>query len=152
MLNTHWLKRPAEEGFTKAEEIARTLVHEASHRFAQTKDILYKQSSLGARLKEDDKQEMQRLPGESKAEFDEHRRFAKDVIQEMSAAAQITSRALAGDGRAEVKLRQTGLQKDLVSLAPKSGPEILPVQWLENADSYAWFARRVWKRMGSPEK
>jgi hypothetical protein len=154
MLNTHWLKRPAEEGFKKMEEVARTLVHEASHRFAQTKDILYKQSSLGARLKEEDKLEMQRLPkpGESQVEFDEYRGFAKEYIQQKSAETQITSRAIAGGGRAEVKQRSTGLQKALVSLAPKSGPEIQPVQWLENADSYAWFARRVWKRMGSPEK
>jgi hypothetical protein len=67
----------------------------------------------------------------------------RSTIQEKSAAAQVTSRALAG-GRVEVKLRQTGLQKGLVSLAPKSGPDILPVRWLENEDSYAWFARRIW--------
>jgi hypothetical protein len=51
------------------------------------------------------------------------------------------------------KIFLTGGPKPLMSINPKPDmPAIAAEQWLENADSYAYFARRVWKRMGSPTK
>jgi hypothetical protein len=46
-------------------------------------------------------------------------------------------------------------QKPLVSLNVHGVAGKTPidtVRWLENADSYAWFARRMWKLAGKPEK
>ena len=46
-------------------------------------------------------------------------------------------------------------KKPLMSMNTRgtpNAPTIDPVQWLENADSYSWFARRMWKRAGRPDK
>lgn len=148
LLSTAWLKRPEESAhYTKAEEIARTLVHEASHRFAGTRDILYKAESLGEELKAMDKVFSDRVkqPGETQAEFVNDRILNKQLLQQASAGASTTTRAPRPGG--VEKLRAVGIPKDLVSMAPKVGkPPIDDVRWLENADSYAFFARRVWKR------
>ena len=152
LLSTSWLKRPVDsDKYSKQEEIARTLVHEASHRYAGTRDILYKDASFGAELKKVDAQLGGRTkqPGESSKDFDTDRMLNRQLVQEQSALASITSRAIRSSG--PEKMRAVGIKKDLISMAPKQGkPAIAPELWLENADSYAYFARRVWKRFGSP--
>jgi hypothetical protein len=142
LLSTTWLKRPPESiEILKNEEIARTLVHEASHRFAGTRDILYKAESFGTDLKAEDEY----LAEQGATESD------KSYIRDRSAPARITDRALPPSTPGSEKMRAVGIKKDLVSIAPKMGkPSVAPELWLENADSYAWFARRVWKRLGRP--
>jgi hypothetical protein len=137
LLSTTWLKRPPEapDKYSKAEEIARTLVHEASHRFAGTRDILYKAESFGAELKELD----------TAMAFD--RSGAEIVKMEQAKVGPITTRALPPGGAAKPKQWQVGIDKELIGIAPKAGkPSIAVERWLENADSYAFFARRIWKR------
>ena len=144
MFSTAWLKRPpASDKVSKTEEIARTLVHEASHRFAHTKDILYKDSSAGSSIKVEDNEL-------SMMDIDDGWRMAR---KDMMARAG----ALSMEGRTAMpskpKIFLTGGPKPLMSINPKSEmPAIAAEQWLENADSYAYFARRVWKRMGSPKR
>jgi hypothetical protein len=93
---------------TTYDQLARTIVHEASHRWAFTKDVLYKHASFGAIGSTDDplEQDKVRVPG-----------------------------------RAKILMPMKGY--DL-----QAGGTIADERWLENADSYAWFARRMWKRAG----
>ncbi len=157
LISTDWLKRPPDsEKYTKAEEFARLLVHEASHRYASTKDILYKADSMSVELKEMDLKfkeikDQKLKPGESAKAYFEEREFNLQHLTEQSAKAAVGQRMLAS--HALPKTRKLGIEKDLVGMAPRTGkPAIAAAQWLENADSYAWFARRVWRRMGSPTK
>ncbi len=95
LLSTSWLKRPEESAnYSKAEEIARTLVHEASHRFAGTRDILYKADSLGVELNAMDQAFAQRVkqPGETQTEFIKDRMLNKELLQKASAGASTTVR------------------------------------------------------------
>ncbi|MGE0120516.1 MAG: hypothetical protein AB7S71_24210 [Dongiaceae bacterium] len=99
---------------TRAEDLARTIVHEASHKFARTKDILYKSSS-----------------------------FAKDLdaFVEAPDAQQAVSRAARPDKPLQ----------PLTGFADRAAKTIIADErYLENADSYAWTARRLWKRAGRP--
>lgn len=92
--------------------IARTIVHEASHKFAQTKDVMYK-----------------------------HESFAK-----LLAGSDLTDTIDLGF-QPEVNL--PGRAKRLLPMAgfEKRAPDqtISAEHLLENADSYAWAARRIWK-------
>lgn len=97
---------------TSADGIARTIVHEASHKWALTKDVLYKKDSF---LKSDDLLNLQELKKNS---------------------VQIP-------GRIKTFRPMMGREKGQQNLIP-------PERWLENADSYAWLARRLWKKAGSP--
>jgi hypothetical protein len=86
-------------------DIARTIVHEASHKWAFTKDVLYK-----------------------------HQTFVKTNC--------------AGEQEQE-KIRIPGREKELMPMTGFEGKTdnlITAERWLENADSYAWFARRMFKR------
>jgi hypothetical protein len=96
----------------EAEAIARTIVHEASHKWAFTDDVLYKHESF-AKLPDDhpdfkyrDRQETIKIPGRD------------DLLPIM------------------------GMETDY-----DEQPVLITVErLLENADSYAWFARRMRKR------
>jgi hypothetical protein len=86
-------------------EIARTIAHEASHKWAFTKDVLYKHDTF-VKMKQ-----------------------ADEADQE--------------------KIKIPGRKKDLMPMTGFEGKTdnlIAPERWLENADSYAWFARRMAKR------
>jgi hypothetical protein len=105
-----------------AEAIARTLVHEASHKFASTKDHLYKhQSFIG--LLEDEKVaegfEAFGLKPSDVTKGGHTYKFGKPVA------------------RGPVMPMHGFKGETLVSSANK---------FIENADSYAWAARRIWKR------
>lgn len=91
-----------------ADHVARTIVHEASHKFARTTDVLYKQAS-----------------------------FAKSSQRDVDA-----------DPPVEVKMSIGGKTLTPMAGATKKGERISPHLYLENADSYAWTARRIWKRFG----
>jgi hypothetical protein len=85
--------------------IARTIVHEASHKWAFTKDVLYKhQTFVKTNCADDSEQEKIEIPGRT-----------KDLMP------------------------MTGFEGDTDNL-------IAAERWLENADSFAWFARRMLKR------
>lgn len=150
LLSTDWLKRPVVGKGNKVEEIARTIVHEASHRFAGTRDILYKADSLGAEAKETDVNLKAMLDTESEADQATSRTFYQGELNALTSKAVTTQRAIPSHG--PPKLHQVGGAKPLVSMAPKSGkPDVPTVLWLENADSYAFFARRIWKASGKPD-
>jgi hypothetical protein len=94
---------------TTFDAIARTLVHEMSHRSAMTKDILYKVDCFAKTGLVDDPEQMKvRLPGREKP---------------------LTPMTGFADGYLDV---------------------IADERYLENADSYAWTARRLWKQTGRP--
>ena len=97
---------------TQPDGIARTIVHEASHKWALTKDVLYKKDSF---LKSDDELDQKELKKNS---------------------FQIP-------GRDKVFRPMMGREKGQQQAIP-------PERWLENADSYAWLARRLWKKAGRP--
>jgi hypothetical protein len=97
---------------TGADGIARTIVHEASHKWAFTKDVLYKKDSF---LKSDDMLDQQELKKSS----------------------------IEIPGREKVFRPMMGREKGQQQL-------ISPERWLENADSYAWLTRRLWKKAGKP--
>ena len=92
-------------GEPPADAVARTIVHEASHKFARTTDVLYKHQSFA-------KAESR---GEQPPEFQNTLTIGGKKITPMGGA--------------------------------KNGVTISPLLYLENADSYAWTARRLWKRL-----
>ena len=92
-------------GLPEAYDVARTIVHEASHKFAGTNDILYKHQSFGKSPQMDLEKE-----GYVQATM----AIGGKVITPMAGAA--------------------------------TGEIISPHLYIENADSYAWTARRLWKR------
>jgi hypothetical protein len=93
--------------------VARTIVHEASHKFPLTKDGLYKHQSFG---------KTRDLSAEDRLVRDE---------------SAITPPRPDNKKMNPMLGREKGLQ-NLISAE----------RWLENADSYAWLARRLWKRSG----
>ena len=95
-----------------AAELARNIVHEASHRFARTTDVLYVFESWAEQFHEG------RLDQET---FEE--------VQPTMKLPQVTG-------------------KTITPLAgfDKSGNDISDVRWLENADSYAYSAKRLLKK------
>jgi len=99
---------------TRPEDLARTIVHEASHKYARTKDILYK-----------------------------HNSFAKDL--EAFVEAPDAQKAVSRAARPYKPLQP------LTGFADRAANTIIPDErYLENADSYAWMARRLWKKAGRP--
>jgi hypothetical protein len=110
---TNYSNSPIEIGYEWVKDaqnnpswLARTIIHEASHKFAATKDILYK---------------TKRFP---------------------------TGQIFPIDGRTKGLLPMMGYVES------EEEPEyenvlVDPVRLLENADSYAWFARRMSKRWGN---
>jgi len=111
-----------EKSQTRPEDVARTLVHEASHKWARTKDILYKSQSLAYIYRDD---------ADSEA---------------------LGQKSIPIAGRRTPLKPMTGL--DLGPAAQRPGGPDFPLiddeRYLENADSYAWTARRLWKVRGRP--
>ena len=99
-----------------ASDLARTIVHEASHKWAHTKDVLYKAASWG--------------------------KVPEPLRQEMFKLGVRPERQERPD-KAKLLLPLTGLDNQLRLIDRE--------RWLENADSYAWMARRLWKRAGRPD-
>jgi hypothetical protein len=91
-------------GEPPADAVARTIVHEASHKFAKTTDVLYKHQSFakGGGLSDD-----------------------TGFVQGTMNVGGKTITPMAGASKGEM---------------------ISPDRYVENADSYAWAARRLWKR------
>jgi hypothetical protein len=158
LLSEQFISSPtAKQGWTKAEEIARVIVHEGSHRWAQTKDILYKHKSAAALGKIDEQfstdegmnQYMENTHGKYKWNNTVKAPRKAEMIAEKRASLLAGQQAglqnLVFDERAGKKPL---LSMNLKGLADKS--PIDPIRWLENADSYSWFARRMWKRAGRP--
>jgi hypothetical protein len=178
-INTRFLPLPpAGKEKSKAHEVARIIVHEGSHKWAQTKDIMYKASTIGtdintwyeARDKEAKSFKFEQLKKKMTAQIQEPRPQSSlpsdsQVLQEMMgsymrerwAQRQEQEAAIAVPMGKRDKVRGTlGNEKKLVKmageramafdLAPVGTEPIADERWLENADSYAWFARRMWKR------
>jgi hypothetical protein len=122
----------------KPDEVARTIVHEASHKFAYTNDVLYKHETFAKR---------------KNWELDDvAQKAAAELAQK--AAAELAQKAAAELARATIS-DIPGRTKALVPMMGFEGghpgfeePQVIvPERWLENADSYAWFARRMYKRL-----
>jgi hypothetical protein len=102
------------------DSIARTIVHEASHKFAQTKDVLYKDAS-----------------------------FAQQSVESLLDAIDMKDQPVVTlPGRAKNLLPMSGYERDESSVLTAVSAERL----LENADSYAWAARRIWKHRTSSQQ
>jgi hypothetical protein len=102
-LNFTWLKL----GSVPADQVARCIVHEASHKWGHTADLLYKSTSLLA------------LDDES-----------RDTAVLVGAAERIL-----------MERKPEGFIPMNVDVQP-----FVHTQLMANADSYAWAARRIWKR------
>jgi hypothetical protein len=109
-----------------AREVARTIVHEASHKWAQTTDVLYKhQSFAGAEPPNDPNRKRNR-----------------------------SERIYGPEYGRQLRIRMPGQPRFFLPMMAFEGkddpndPDVLidTEKWLENADSYAWFARRMYKR------
>ena len=109
------LSRWADEG-----RVAALLLHEATHKWANTTDVCYKFQSLAYKLKHT---EWEKAEGERKTER------AKDLTRRIKDGLQ-------------PQLIRADKAKPLLPLA-KQG--ITVEQWVYNADSYACMARRLWK-------
>ena len=117
------------------EMMARVLVHEASHRWGDTTDVMYKNSTFGKKASLHDKAVLRGMDTGS----DKFR--AKKLFGE---AAQIAMAGVEREGKMRTKLSEP---KPLVGMKGNKVGDV-PIEdkrWLENADSYAWFARRMWK-------
>lgn len=101
-LNYIWLKKPD----VPADQIARCIVHEASHKWGYTNDKVYKSE----RVFNDDAQSR----------------------EEAVAFRELESLAVVGG-------------KSIVPI-DKAGDTVSNRDLITNADSYAWAARRIWKR------
>ncbi len=95
--------------------VARTVVHEGSHKFANTKDVLYKDGSFA------------KLPSD---QFEEAKQYG---IIGANDQPEFTL-----PGRTKKLRPMAGTEKGTENV-------ITDERWLENADSYAWAARRIWK-------
>jgi hypothetical protein len=93
-------------GDPPADAVARTIVHEASHKFARTTDVLYKHQAFGRSAEAPD-----------------------------------------GEGVAQATM-VVGDKRITPMAGAENGAMISPHRYIENADSYAWAARRLWKRRG----
>ena len=120
-LNLEWFKAHT----ISDEEVARTLVHEASHKFAYTNDILYKSNSYKATLSTDP---------------DKLDEVVQLGLQETVTRGGV-AKMMAGVGGAAVA-------KPLYRMMGEK--ELKPLELLRNADSYSWVARRLWKKAGRP--
>jgi hypothetical protein len=106
-INAEWVREALETSF-----VARTIVHEASHKWAFTKDILYK-----------------------------HNRSTDASVKRVTFPER---------GDKKVLLLMAGLVEEVEQT--ETGQRVVAERLLENADSYAWFARRMSKRWGSFQK
>jgi hypothetical protein len=104
--------------------VARILVHEASHKWAYTTDILYKIQTF------------------SKLGLVYHEEAVKKVILESQPSLTVP-------GKQKKLLPMTGFEKidpEKYTLKDNLSVDFIqPERWLENADSYAWFARSMLK-------
>jgi hypothetical protein len=117
--------------------MARVLVHEASHRWGNTTDVLYKNSTWGKKA----------------SVYDKGKLMNQTEAERLCSMAFLHTEIEAGRASGEVKYRKRFGQpvKPFVGMGgnPEGGKEgatkIEDKRWLENADSYAWFAKRMWK-------
>jgi hypothetical protein len=108
-----------------AREVARTIVHEASHKWAFTTDVLYKHQSF--------------------AEIVSLRGVRKHPLTAMH-PSQMRIR-MPGQPRFSLFLPMMGFEAKVDPDDDDEADVLIPTErFLENADSYAWFARRMFKR------
>jgi len=117
-LNLGWV----DENKTTSEVLARTIVHEASHRWAYTTDVCYKSASIA----------------KIAAELD--RKNGTTMAKELIDMGLQPSHAIPGRAKALLPMTSWKHFEENKTLSAQD--------WLQNADSYAWAARRFWKRAG----
>jgi hypothetical protein len=100
--------------------VARLLLHEATHKWANTKDICYKWDTIAQKFK--------------------HKEWEKAADQRKTSNAFMLGQKIK-EG-VQPQLARTDKAKPLLPLA-KEGVAI--EEWVYNADSYACAARRLWK-------
>ena len=161
--------------------MGRILLHEGTHKWAQTKDILYKHPTFGAAAKELDAKFEKTVKGFAFQQELKAEKIPTNTLPSQSQVVELFWRDLTAKKRFALtsdretrdnvanctlpiqrgKIRPySGKEKGLVKmagagsmafdLAPAMSGPIDEDRWIENADSYAWFARRMWKK--DPER
>jgi hypothetical protein len=179
-VNTKFLDLPPKEGM-KDDELARIVVHEGSHKWAQTKDVMYKYSGTGPKINKfyreweqkvgthafkQKVQEMMKeprprstLPSNTEViqrmmgsvytkDWEAMKALEKSVAVAVPVPGRDATKTRVGPGGAKELVKMAGLPMEANGVRAGTGP-VQDEQWLENADSYAWFARRMWKRAGN---
>jgi hypothetical protein len=177
-LNTPFIVLPPKgEESNKAHELARIIVHEGSHKWAQTKDVMYKYAGTGTKInafygewakkvgKYAFTQKMKAMTKEPRPqgtlpsdgevlqrmmESYERQEYEETKERQQSVAVQVPGlqrdkKQRSGLGGVKPLIKMAGLPMEANGVRSGTGP-VQDEQWLENADSYAWFARRMWKR------
>lgn len=153
--------------------VARVLVHEGTHKWATTKDVLYKHQSAAWKANTEEAavditsimktHNWKKAAGNDKV-FDKNlgvhadkttnnnqRQILRDKMVNLEHYNQIAAQNAVASTHRNKTRPFSGENKPLISMNVRGmGVEINPIRWLENADSYSWFARRMWKLDGSP--
>ncbi|HJQ60626.1 MAG TPA: hypothetical protein VJ890_27220 [Vineibacter sp.] len=108
-----------------SDDLARVIVHEASHKFARTNDVLYKHETP-FNLYKDGQQSAANPP--TKADLHFNVLVDPDLARGAKLAQTLGGRSIAPF---------SGLDRNNAPIAAS--------RWILNADSYAWAARRMWK-------
>lgn len=120
-----------------ADVIARTLVHEASHKWAYTTDVCYKFKSV-AKLNNDLTDALALGYQPQVERMTDHFFAPEDRAGKLNPIAKGTAKVQAVSTDMKVKsANRMDLEMQKLSQAE---------MWVKNADSYAWCARRLWKK------
>jgi hypothetical protein len=120
----------------KEDMIAHTIVHEASHKWAYTTDVCYKQNtvaklgSLEDAVKMGFQKEVERIADYDPSIWGEEGK-KKPLHPMTKPEKQVPTFAT------DLQLKTINMQLETLSKAE---------MWVKNADSYAWAARRLWKK------
>ncbi|SEA74173.1 hypothetical protein [Rubrimonas cliftonensis] len=109
------------------EDIARTLVHESTHKWANTDDVCYKHSTVAKQMSSD---------GETLQALVRQGFSYGAALEPKEHKARVTF----------VKYRKDGKGPMSIPAYPKNKFVASKEAWINNADSYAWTARRLWKK------
>lgn len=162
MSQEYFAKSIPPSSWEPGEEIARVLVHEGTHRWAQTKDINYKHNSAAWRLDAEEKKIASDAACEASfGAFAWKRMSPKDKDTKLAyqrktfvdPARNVAHQNIVRDRGANAKPLMSLNVRGLVDASRhRDGTAIDPLRWIENADSYSWFARRMWKQSGKPRQ
>lgn len=162
MSQEYFAKSIPPSSWEPGEEIARVLVHEGTHRWAQTKDINYKHNSAAWQLDAQEKKIADETARQATfgafawkkmSQEDKDYKLSKQRENYIDPARVNAHKNIVLDRGIGVKPLMSLNVKGIVNPSrQRDGTAIDPRRWIENADSYSWFARRMWKRTGKPRQ
>lgn len=110
-------------------DIARTIIHEGTHKWANTTDVCYKHSTVSKCFTKDDIDTIKPVTGSG------FTRYTEDMDEKAEKLRiQFT------------KFNKVTMQAVRVPAYESSAFKTEADSWVKNADSYAWAARRLWKK------